>query len=274
MAEKTFDECYWFHYDSSQDISLYEVGSFRCPPSYGYGPIIRDTHIMHYVVKGKGKLCYHGKEYPVYARQIFVIRSGDVSYYEADNEEPWEYIWIRFQGSLSDRLLRKAGITTDEPVFSVGSYSERFEKHLRYILHHYTREYDAIGTVYRLFQEMTDAACAGSKQKNVRKASEYVQQVLDYIQQKYAEPISIQEISDYCCLNHSYLCRIFQIHTGESPQQYLQAFRMQKAEQLLIQSSLSVQEVAFSVGYSDPFTFSKAFKRLTGVSPSAYRGTL
>lgn len=271
MAEKTFDECYWFDYDSYQDIRLYEVGSFRCPPSYGYGPIIRNTHILHYIAAGKGKLQYGGKEYSISAKQIFVIPEGAVSYYEADQKEPWEYLWIRFHGPISDVLLQKAGITTDAPVFSTGRCSEAVEGLLRHLLRCYMQEYDAIGTVYKLFQQLIEASLPEPCKDAPERTAVYVQKVLNYIHQKYAEPISIREISHYCSLNRSYLSRIFQASTGVSPQQYLQNYRIKKAKQLLLEGRQSIQTVAYSVGYNDPFAFSKAFKRLTGQSPSAYR---
>ena len=58
---------------------------------------------------------------------------------------------------------------------------------------------------------------------------------------------------------------------GQSPQQYLLAFRMEKARSLLADASTSVKEVARLVGYRDAFSFSKAFHRFTGKSPSEYR---
>lgn len=52
MASKTFDEIYFFNLDSFDDLRLYEVGCQKCDPSYGYGPIIRDFYILHYIYEG------------------------------------------------------------------------------------------------------------------------------------------------------------------------------------------------------------------------------
>ncbi|MCM1567889.1 MAG: AraC family transcriptional regulator [Roseburia sp.] len=273
MAGKTFDQCYWFHYDTYEDISLYEVGSFKCPPSYGYGPIIRETYILHYVFSGKGKLCLEGKEYPISSRQIFVIPAGLASYYEADYQNPWNYIWIRFHGSKAKELLEAAGITGSSPVFTSSGSTEEIERCLLDILQHYQKEYTSIGNVYRLFQEILDLSCAKQKEPSARNDGPeyYVQNALNYIKQKYSEPIQIQELAEYCGLNRSYLARIFKQATGRSPQEYLISHRINKAKQLLSQKQLSIQYIAYSVGYNDPFTFSRLFKRETGLSPSAYR---
>ena len=55
------------------------------------------------------------------------------------------------------------------------------------------------------------------------------------------------------------------------PQEYLIFYRVKKAKQLLKDPDLPIQHIAYSVGYNDPFAFSKVFKKETGISPSQYR---
>lgn len=57
----------------------------------------------------------------------------------------------------------------------------------------------------------------------------------------------------------------------QSPQEYLSSFRIEKARVLLVSTSDSVKDIAKQVGYQDAFAFSKAFHRITGMSPSEYR---
>ena len=95
--------------------------------------------------------------------------------------------------------------------------------------------------------------------------------VINYIQLKYSEPIKIDTIALSLGLNRSYLTRLFKEATGYSLQEYLLTYRMKIAVKLLADESISVNQVASSVGYNDTFTFSKAFKRHFGKSPSDYR---
>lgn len=99
----------------------------------------------------------------------------------------------------------------------------------------------------------------------------YIKAVTDYITKKYSEPIRIKEIADYLGLDRSYLCKLFKKATNYTPMEYLITFRIRKAKQLLKQTDLPIQHIAYSVGYSDPFAFSKIFKRETGMPPSLYR---
>ncbi len=198
-----------------------------------------------------------------------MVPAGELSYYEADEKKPWEYLWIRFHGPLATSLLEKAGITPDCPIHTPSRDSEKIENLITHILRNYQREYDAIGSLFCLFQEMIDSSQHKTSEKK-RPRNDYTQMTMNYIQLKYTEPISIQEIADYCSLDRSYLTRIFKNEKGISPQEYLRQFRIEKAKALLLRREYSIQSIAYSVGYNDPFAFSKAFRQLTGCSPTDF----
>ena len=61
----------------------------------------------------------------------------------------------------------------------------------------------------------------------------YIQTTIQFIRQKYSDPIRIQDIADYCGLNRSYLTRLFKHATGYTPQEYLAQYRINQAKQLL-----------------------------------------
>ena len=105
MAAKTFDEVYLVNYSSYDDVNLYEVGCQKCDPSYGYGPIIRKLYILHYVVSGEGLLRIQDKKFAVKEHDIFVIPAHTPSYYEAGENNPWNYIWIQFDGFKITEML-------------------------------------------------------------------------------------------------------------------------------------------------------------------------
>ncbi|MEM1359354.1 MAG: helix-turn-helix domain-containing protein, partial [Bacteroidota bacterium] len=73
-------------------------------------------------------------------------------------------------------------------------------------------------------------------------------------------------------LSRSQLGRKVKALTGQSPAVYLRALRLQKARQLLLQSSLSIKEIAYDVGFSNPAYFSSSYSEVYGESPSKTRG--
>jgi Response regulator containing CheY-like receiver domain and AraC-type DNA-binding domain len=102
-------------------------------------------------------------------------------------------------------------------------------------------------------------------------ASELVDHVMIYLRENYASQIDFSSIAEAHGVSAPYLSRLFHEAAGVSPSRYLTRCRMEHARKLLLDSRLSVREIALRVGYPDPFHFSKAFKNETGLSPSEFR---
>lgn len=96
--------------------------------------------------------------------------------------------------------------------------------------------------------------------------------IKSYIQRNYGNPmLSTKEISEYASLSASYACTIFKNETGQTLNQYLTEYRLNKARELLNDPRNTVSSVSTMVGYNDSNYFSKAFKKYTGISPTVYR---
>ena len=85
--------------------------------------------------------------------------------------------------------------------------------------------------------------------------------------------ITVEEIAKKLNLDRTYFSTLFKRKTGVSPKQYLLDYRMSIAASLILKNDITVSVAAYSVGYSDIFTFSKMFKKHFGVSPKEYSGT-
>lgn len=92
-----------------------------------------------------------------------------------------------------------------------------------------------------------------------------------YIMQHYMEDIAVKDISGYFGYSEAYFCKRFKQYFGHSFVSYLTDYRMQRAEELMRTSSLSIKEIGKAVGYPDPNYFTKVFRRVRGVSPSGFR---
>ncbi|MFW5828639.1 MAG: helix-turn-helix transcriptional regulator [Planctomycetota bacterium] len=91
------------------------------------------------------------------------------------------------------------------------------------------------------------------------------------IEREFDRPLCISEVASRCGISSEHLARLFLRYHGEGPQKMLFRLRMNKAAHLLIDTDLPVAEVADTIGYSDAFAFSKAFRRCFGRSPRSYR---
>ena len=98
-----------------------------------------------------------------------------------------------------------------------------------------------------------------------------VKQVVDYINAYYNKKIGLTSAADFVHLNSSYLSKLFCDETGETFTRYLMKVRIQKAKELLKDSTYKVYEVGYKVGYGDIKYFVKIFKDMEGITPSEYR---
>ncbi|HST49783.1 helix-turn-helix transcriptional regulator [Jatrophihabitans sp.] len=88
---------------------------------------------------------------------------------------------------------------------------------------------------------------------------------------RYDEPLSLEEMADMAVFSRFYFSRFFRSITGTSPGRFLTAIRLYKAKNLLLETSMSVTDISYQVGYNSPGTFSSRFTRSVGISPARYR---
>lgn len=271
LMEKHYDECYFVNYDTYDDLNLYEVGCQKCPSNYSFGPIIRSNYVLHYIFDGEGTLYLDNQEFNITKMQAFVTPPNLTAFYKASTKNPWNYLWVHFNGQKAADLLHLAGLTKNHPVFLPTSPAYNLEHCLLDILHCNDEEYKCIGKLYECFHYMVKLTSRKPETQEYDNNLRYIKLTLDYICRKYYEPIKIHDIANYCGLDRSYLSKVFKKATNYSPQEYLIYYRINKAKQLLKDPNTPIQHVAYSVGYPDPFAFSRIFKKETGVSPSQFR---
>lgn len=92
-----------------------------------------------------------------------------------------------------------------------------------------------------------------------------------YIMENFTEDLSLEDVADVVHLNPHYFSKIFKQQCGETFIDYVTRLRIEKAIALIRSTPLSLKEVCFEVGYKDPNYFSRVFKKITGVSPTAYK---
>lgn len=98
--------------------------------------------------------------------------------------------------------------------------------------------------------------------------------VLSYIDEHLDQRLSLQELAQCIDISEEHFCRIFRECFQTPPAQYVLKKRVRLAQEMLCHGTESVQEIGKRCGFSDPYYFSKAFKRITGTSPSQYRNQL
>ena len=99
------------------DLKLYYCGTQKCNPNHSWGPAIKEHFKIHYVHKGKGVFKVGNKTYHLKEGQGFLICPNIISYYKADEMEPWEYSWCAFDGLNAEAYLNMANLNLENPIF-------------------------------------------------------------------------------------------------------------------------------------------------------------
>lgn len=129
-------------------------------------------------------------------------------------------------------------------------------------------------TIFELEKKIIDFTLKVSDILNKRQSEEYgniIHQIIKFINQRYYEDISLEIIAAHVSMNPSYISRLFKQKTNMNITDYITKVRMEKAKELLKESSLKVYEISQRVGYYDYRYFSKLFKEYTYLTPQEYR---
>lgn len=242
---------YFFNLEEENLYPLF-TGHYQCPSGNWFGPNIRKHYIVHFVIKGKGVLMNERGTHPVSAGEGFVIRKGEETTYVADKDDPWEYVWIAFLGKRTALFDNAADVfkTPAELDMKVLQYVKRGD-----------RSPDIFTSIlYELVYHLFDV---DSKET----VDEKIRDVHRYIKYNYMVEINVAELASAFGFERTYLYRRFKQRYGISPKEYLTQVRLDEGK-LLLSRGYSVTEAAYMVGYSDAFSFSKAYKKKYGVAPS------
>ncbi|NIK77017.1 two-component system response regulator YesN [Paenibacillus castaneae] len=106
------------------------------------------------------------------------------------------------------------------------------------------------------------------------RTSQVIDRICEYIDEHLSEDISLVRLAEIHYFNPSYLSRFFKQERGINLSEHIDTCRARKAKQLLRDGDLKVREVAVSVGYEAAHSFTRFFKKVTGMTPQEYRETL
>ncbi len=256
-----------------QDFFLSFCGYAHCQPLHSFGPAVRPGYLLHFIMEGKGIYQVGERKYQLQAGQGFVIEPEVLTYYQADEKEPWAYIWIGFGGSRAGEYLSDIGLNSSQRTFQSGHGQELREIVLKMMKHNnmsVSNQYLLQGLLYEFFSVMAQDIRLGKE--DAREAENiYISRAVHFIRNNYTREIKVTDIADYTCVTRSYLYKLFMKELGMSPQDCLTKFRIARAKELLSATRLPIGNVALSCGYQDSLVFSKAFKKESGKAPTVYR---
>lgn len=271
-------ENHFSDFDFSDIVLLYN-GREHCAPGQGNGPHVCDHYMFHLILSGKGSLTLDSRTYPLRAGQGFFITPGQLFRYQADEADPWEYIWFGMRGDSISRLLYNSWLVHAQPIYS----SERWEILRGYMI----ASIDTIcagglgatagchGLLYLSLAHLLDETSlfsASLLSENLTSIQiQYFYAAVGYIRSHISEHFTVRDIAAHLGLNRSYFSRLFSSVCGVSPAAFINKYRLDIAWHTIRYANLPIGQVAQSVGFEDPAYFTRCFARRYGHTPSQIR---
>ncbi|HEX2951986.1 MAG TPA: AraC family transcriptional regulator [Armatimonadota bacterium] len=245
----------------------------RTSPTYSWWGLQRPdgpTCIFQYTLAGHGVLERAEERYVLKAGQAFLVTvPDDHHYYLPAGWEPWEFVFICFDGGDVIRhvhwVLDQQGPVFDLPIDHpvLGCYSEL----LSAMQAQQCPNVEMIAEcLYRFILRLRRSV----KHPPTLPRQE-VTRVLQYVAQHYAEDINIENLAEASGLSRAHFSRIFHHEMGTSPLQYLLDIRLQRATCLLRSTQFSLEEISAQCGFASANYFGKVFRKHYATTPMAYR---
>jgi len=233
-----------------------------------------NENILIYCDKGKGWIRHNDEEYMLSRNQFFIIPANEAHTYGADARDPWSIYWLHFRGenvkmfqsiigklltiNESDNSRHRDRILLFEDIYQnlEMGYSPENLEYITFCFMHFMSSLKYL----HQYREI----------KNV-KIDDVVQQCIMFMKENLENKISLDDIAKEVGYSVSHLISLFSKKTSYSPMIYYNQLKIQRACTYLQFSELKIKEIAFRLGFYDPFHFSNAFVKEMSVTPREYR---
>ncbi|OAB48439.1 hypothetical protein PBAT_02065 [Paenibacillus antarcticus] len=254
-------------------IWLVRAGRNVAKPNYEVGPKQIEHYGLHFIVSGRIRLEYEGEAVDLQKGDLFCLMPNLTYRYYVLSVERLKMIWLTLNGPQTPLLLAGCGLSKAKPYsrnhmdLAVRSMLNKIEDSL------WERKVHVLSRNSMLLKLFVLLECevGGGGDLNYGHKENWVNEAVEFFQFHYTEQLSIERVARMIGVHRSHFTLTFTQRIGMSPQQYVQRLRMDRAKKLLYDQSLMVSEISLTVGYPDLYSFSRAFKKHTGCSPSEYR---
>ncbi len=261
------DSKMYFHTPSqfAKDLLFYplSVGEFFCNSEYCVDRKNNNSILALYVEEGSIDFTAHNVSLSAdKGKLLFVDCYKPHKYYCKDNAH---IFWVHFDGSNTRQWFEQ--ITTQSGcVLSCNSKAQDSIKDILYAVEKGKPEAEISKKIYSLLCNSLKSEIAYTNSKE-----DIVELAKKYIKDNFERDLNVNEIAKFVHLSPSYFSQIFKTTTGITPYAFLLDVRLQQSKLLLLQTELSVSEIASLTGFNSDANFIYFFKNETGITPLKYR---
>ena len=266
---------YYIHQCSAVATKVYlypiHIGHFYYEPGYYLRRTGFDNYLIMYIEKGSCSLRYRDSTHIVREGQVVLLDCRLPHEYGNTSQEILEISWLHFEG-ITARNFYELITERNGNVFSL-SNAFPVTHNLHKLLDLFStsapiKEGDISRYITRMLSDLLYIQQDASKDLT---RSEIIENSLSYINEHFAENLTLKNMAENVSLSPYYFSRVFAAETGFTPYQYLIATRLNSARFLLQSGELSVKEIAFQSGFTSESNFCYTFRKQEGMTPGTYR---
>ena len=249
-------------------LFLAALGRFFSTGRFDFQQVARG-YAVHVVASGRGVMRVRGVDYHVGAGDVFTFFPGDHVRYHDDPHSPWRYAWFHPEGPLAEAALAQVGVTRSRP-HRHGDWATRLEPIFREIETVYVQDHVpatfAVAAAWRLIDALAGGVAEDAPAQGPAAAARFL---MDH--QDLRDGLTIADAAARLGISRATLFRRFTQEFRIGPKAYLDGLRLDQARKLLRQSDSGLKAISAACGYNSLPQFIRAFHKMYGQSPGAWR---
>lgn len=260
------------HSRTHQGVTVVCGGREHCEPDFRIDRDDFPFYSIEYVARGRGELRLKGKTYPLVAGTVFSYGPDIPHVITTDPHDRMVKYFVDFTGPRALPLLLEHAPHPGQVVHA-SSPTQVLRIFDDLILNGQTvsRYSDLLCATILQYLVLKVAETAVSDDVTRNAAFATYQTCKEYIRENCRSLQSLPEIAEACNIDEAYLCRLFKRFGDLSPYKFLNRLKLNIAAGRLQSPDTTIKQIAYELGFSSPFHFSRAFKKAYGLSPDAFR---
>ena len=225
-----------------------------------------EVSCFEYIYRGTGTVIVDNQTFHPSAGDIYMLPAGRTHYYYADAQDPWVKIWFNVSGPLVESLMEVYGLEEVRHVPGL-DLSGLFENFLEVV----KRGGPAVGKFDQLTLLFQQILTSVYHFVNPQAESTLPYKVRHYLDRNLDRALDLKTVSERYSCSSEHIIRVFKAQFGVTPYQYFLQRKLGHAKRMLTNTALKINEISERLGFCDEHYFSGYFKKMTGISPAAYR---
>ncbi len=237
------------------------------------GRVLREYQLL-YITKGEGYFeSGSTRRTRVEKGMLIMLFPGQWHTYRPNRTTGWNEYYIGFEGPTADNMVRAGFFAPQSQILEVGFHEG--------LVNLFTRAIDIAkedkasaqqylaGVVLHIVGKILSTA--NNRHWDNTRINQKIERAKIIMNENLLGDVSPEQIAESLNISYSWFRKVFKSYTGYAPAQYFQELKINRAKQLLTDTTLSIKEIAFELNYNSTEHFFSIFKRKTRLTPTAYR---